>query len=302
MRRKRNEKAEAIKCYIEDIIENYNAYIQLAFLILILCVTALGFLSEINSESIIINLLIIISSQFLIQGIKDSIGQKKLNILTANLNIELGRLFRVDDSKMDQYFEQAQTSFFISGITLSDFFHVYKKRITQFLSDGKKFYVLIADPDIIAENTKLYHGTKNNNKEHIKNIIAVLNKQKTTLDAINISKWINYLENGQLQIRLSKAVFSTSFVTYDWDCSTIDGREKKIKASFYQYGCTESSEEPNICIDNIHSREWYIFFENTITRQWNDAEQIKTAKEFESLCDKLDKLQMTYAKKKKTEI
>lgn len=295
MRRRRNPIAESLKSYIEEIIENYNAYIQTIFFLSILGTSLLQFIKVIDQNVIIISLLFIITGQFLIQGIKDSIAQKKLNILTENMNIERGRLFRVSGYEMvGEYFKKAETNIFISGMALNNFFTTFKKMITDFLTTGKTVYVLIAAPETIFENAKLYYGVKDKQKEVVQSLKDILEKQRLALNIINMTKWCDYIETGKFQIRLSKSVFSTSFVGYDLLNRSIGGNEMEIKASFYQYSCTEPKEEPNICIDNIHSREWYFYFAKIIQKQWNDAQPVKTKSELESLQNEIDELWNSY--------
>ena len=288
----RNSKSEKIKQFLEDIIENYNAYIQVIFFILIISVTLFGNSFNIDQQSVIVSLLTIVAMQFLVQGVKDSIAQKKLNNIMAIINIEVGRLFRVDDLKLDRFFAKTKRDFFISGIALNGFFDKYKESITDLLKKRKKVYVLIAAPDVVEENTKLYYGITDNNLKYEEKIKDVLNKQRLTLNILKMYGISKYLEEEKFYLRISNTVFSTSFVAYDIMNNVKKSKKEsqEIKASFYQYSCTEPKYEPNICIDNTFSREWYSFFEKTLKMQWKDAEPVNTQEDFEKLCKMVDDL------------
>lgn len=288
----RNSRSEKIKQFLEDIIESYNAYIQVIFFILILCITLFANSLNIDKQSVIVSLLTIVAVQFLVQGVKDSISQKKLNNIAALINIEVGRLFRIDDFKLDRFLNKTKTDFFISGIALNAFFDTYKEEIKDLLEKGKEVYVLIAAPDAVKENAKLYYGIKSNNFNCEEEIKDVLNKQRLTLSILKRCGISNYLEEKKFHLRTSSTVFSTSFVAYD--IMNIAKKTKKesreIKASFYQYNCTEPKYEPNICIDDIYSREWYSFFEKTLKMQWKDAKPVNTQADFEKLCSDINNL------------
>ena len=79
----------------------------------------------------------------------------------------------------------------------------------------------------------------------------------------------DFFKKGKIKLRIAKNLFSTSFVAYDVFGKFLtvgkDGHVyNEIKATFYQYKCTESKDEPSIIVNSLHNITWYDFFKNTI--------------------------------------
>lgn len=197
---------------------------------------------------------------------------------------------------MTDFWDKTENQFFISGMALNGFFHDNKSVIERLLKEGKEVFVLMIDPDAIEENTKLYHGISLDEREFAKNKNKILHKQLSTLNYIEEIKDIfDYIKNEKFKLKVLNSTMSTSFVAYDiFEKEMLShNREKEgkeIKASFYQYKCTEPKEEPNIIIDSFHSRDWYLIFKNTIQMQWKDAKSISNERDFEVLHERIDSL------------
>lgn len=146
------------KFEIERIIETKNAIIQLVFFTLLLAISGLSIWEIQKKETIIIELLSIISMEIVVLNIKDSIVHRKLNGLNVKIDEENGQILRVSDFDLNDFFKKTKTEFFISGIALNYFFTKFNKEIIELLQNKKTLYVIIEDPDIIPECTKLYHG------------------------------------------------------------------------------------------------------------------------------------------------
>lgn len=291
---KENEKSknDVWKHKIEDIIESKNGWIQVCFFIAVLILSGVLALGIQSSTAVAIELLTLISFELLNLNIKDSIIHRKLNRMGVRIDMYTGGLFKVGDFNILPFFEKTQSHLFISGITLNFFFQKFQSEIVNLLENGKKLYVIIVSPELISESAKLYYGVHSDKVAKF-NEGEVYDKQLMTLNAIkNPQTLYKYFENGQLRLRIAKNVFSTSFVAYDiFDNSVIDKVKRKsykeIKASFYQYECTITRDEPNIIVDSKNNENWYDFFAKTMTEQWKDSEIIDTEEKLTNLINKL---------------
>lgn len=102
----------------------------------------------------------------------------------------------------------------------------------------------------------------------------------------------DFFKKGKIKLRIAKNLFSTSFVAYDVFGKFLtvgkDGHVyNEIKATFYQYKCTESKDEPSIIVNSLHNRTWYDFFKNTIKLQWEDSVPIEGVEAFHNLVSKI---------------
>ena len=277
------------KINIEEFFERHNAKIQIMIFMGSLVLGAYFNVVQDNELGIIIGLLLLITGELISLNIKDSITQRKLNNLGVKFETARGGLFRVHDFDLSKFFDSTKSHFFISGMALNAFFEKNKAIIERFLNEGKEIFILIADPNAVGENTKLYHGENLDLKIFRKKANAIYHKQSTTLDCLEeIESLFNFIENGKLKLRVTGSVMSTSFVAYDvFDKEVLTHNKNKVgkelKASFYQYKCTEPEEEPNIIVDSFYNRDWYLFFKKTIEMQWNDARIIGNRKDFEKL-------------------
>lgn len=293
---KGDETMRKLKLSIEEFFERHNAKIQITIFIVSLVIGAYFNINQENQLGIIIGLLLLVSGELISLNIKDSITQRKLNNMGVKFEIERGALFRVHDFKLETFFDNTKSQFFISGMALNGFFQDNKSIVERFLKEGKEIFVLMIDPDAIDENTRLYHGIDLDEKKFAKKKNKVLHKQQTTLDYIEeIENIYDYIEKGKFNLKTINSVMSTSFVAYDIfekDILLHDKEKmgKELKASFYQYRCTNPKEEPNIIVDSFLSRDWYLLFKNTIQAQWNDAISISNEKEFEHLYEKIENL------------
>lgn len=291
---------EKYKKGIEDFIEKRNGIIQLVILLGFIVVGALYGFGLQEELPVMIEILGIIVMELLILNVKDSIMHQKMNRIGVRIEMEDGALFRVADFEIDKFFKNAEKQLFVSGIALNGFFSKFRGKIVEMLSADKEVWVLIADPKTVSENTKLYYGTssnaQNSSAEKVRDILA---KQRMTLSSIRSDGVLyNKFLNGKLKIKIAQSVFSTSFVAYD--LLIRDGIKRtqfrEIKASFYQYKCTESKDEPNILLNSRHNKDWYDFFKNTAQMQWEDAKHITGDIEFEKLYASIEDEEKKYSK------
>ncbi len=277
------------KINIEEFFEKHNAKIQILILVGSLGLGAYFNIAQDHQLGIIIGLLVLISGELISLSIKDSITQRKLNNMGVKFEMARGGLFRVHDFNLSKFFYSTKSNFFISGMALNGFFEKNKGIIERFLNEGKEIFILIAAPNAVDENAKLYHGENLDLKTFRKKANAIYHKQSTTLDCLEeIENLFNFVENGKLKLRVAQSVMSTSFVAYDvFDRDVLPYNKNKVgkelKASFYQYKCTAPEEEPNIIVDSFYNRDWYLFFKRTIEMQWKDARPIENKLEFEKL-------------------
>jgi len=286
-----------LKETVEKIFEKYNVKIQIIICLASLIIGAYFDINQKNELGIVIGLLTLITGELITLSIKDSITQRKLDSMGVRVEMLRGGLFRVHDFNLTTFFKNTRSQFFISGMALNGFFHNNKAKIQEFLDEGKEVFVLIADPDAVIENAKLYHGTNLNENEFSNRVASIYAMQRITLDHINeIQNIYRYMQDGKFQLRILKSVFSTSFVAYDIFKDDLakhnrERKEKELKASFYQYRCTDPSNEPNIIVDSFLSRDWYLFFRKIIMMQWDDATPISNEQEFEEFRNKVIELE-----------
>lgn len=275
------------KINFEDFFERHNAKIQLIIFAISLCLGAYFNISQNNQLGIIIGLLLLVTGELISLSIKDCIAQRKLNNLGAKFEVTQGGLFRVHDFDLSKFFDNTRSHFFISGMALNGFFQNNKATIERMLKEGKEIFVLIAAPDAVNENAKLYHGVNFDSERFSKKVNAIYHMQNTTLDYLEeIENMYDFFNSGKLKLGLTQYVMSTSFVAYDiFDNELFVNNKtgKELKASFYQYKCTKPEEEPNIIVDSLYNKYWYLFFKNIIETQWSDAIVIKNKQEFERL-------------------
>ena len=280
-----------IKQWIEDVVEKKNWIIQVIYLLIMITISVIFKFDIQTTDKIIVELLFVIAGELFVFGIKDSIMQKKVNRIDAKQDINLGRLFRVADFDLSPFFTEAKENMFVSGIALNGFFKNCKDSINDFLDNGKTIHLLISSPNLIIENAKLYFG-KENEKEVIEYAKKIVRYQMDTLESIK-QEYKKYFIDKKIEIRISNCVFSTSFVAYDFMVA-LSKNQRAIKASFYQYGCSQPEKEPNILLRTDDKREWYTFFENTMKKQWDNAKNVETMIALEELYAELQTLYDTY--------
>ena len=85
---KRKQSTEKVIISIEKFFEEHNAKIQFVILVAALIIGAYFDICQKNELGIIIGLLLLVSGELISLSIKDSISQRKLNILGAKLTIK----------------------------------------------------------------------------------------------------------------------------------------------------------------------------------------------------------------------
>lgn len=269
--------------------EKHSVKIQMMFFIGALGLSLYFNISQDKQLGIVIGLLLLITGELISLSINDSLTRGKLNNMGVRLDVDRGRLFRVHDFDLSRFFDSAKSNFFASGIALNGLLVKEKGVIEKFLNEEKEIFILIVDPDAVGENAKLYHGENLDEKTFREKVNDIYHKQMTALNSLRENtKLFDFLENEKLKLRVSCSVMSTSFVAYDIFDNDKNKDLKELKASFYQYRCTAPEEEPNIIVDSSYNKDWYLFFKETIKKQWDDAKPIKNKEEFEKLCDEIE--------------
>lgn len=286
-----------IKINIEEFFEKHSDKIQILIFLLSLLIGAYFDICQENQLGIVIGLLFLITSELITLNVKDSITQRKLNNLGVRFEISKGALFRIHNFNLTDFFENTRKSFFVSGMALNGFFGKNKAVIENFLKEGKTIYILLADPESVNENAKLYHGTNLEESMFRTRVNDLFYKQLITLNCIcEMENIYGYIADKKIQLRVAKSIISTSFVAYDiFEKELLTHNKNKVgkelKASFYQYRCTEPENEPNIIVDSFLNRDWYVYFRETIEKQWNDAvpisDEIQMKKLYETINAKI---------------
>ena len=303
----RHDTMKRLKVNFEEFFEKYNGQIQIFIFVVSLVIGAVFNICQENQLGVIIGLLLLVTGELVSLNIKDSITQRKLNNLGVRFEIYKGALFRIHDFDLTDFFEKTKSQFYVSGMALNSFFEKNKSMIESFLKEGKEVFVLIVGTDSIVENTKLYHGADLGEETFANRVNDMFCKQIITLNCIDeIENIYDYFESGKFKLKVIDSALSTSFVAYDIFEKEILVKNKnkvgkKLKASFYQYRCTNSENEPNIIVDSFLNRDWYIFFKETIEKQWNDAKSISNKQELEVLRDKIRDKMIENAKLHKRE-
>lgn len=274
-----------LKKKIEEFIEAKNGMIQVIVLFVSLLIGAMYKLGVASEMAIIIDLLAVIVFEMIIANIKDSILQRKLNRLGVRIETEEGKLFRISDFNLKSLFSNTKKDFFVSGLALNRFMDSYKTKLLNLLGEGKVVRFLIIDPKKIEDAALLYFGEKSHRAQK-----EIITRQKQTIIGIAHDVELeNCLKEGQLEFGVQDIVFSTSFIAHDVFCNKSVKRE--IKASFYQFGCTDPEKEPNILINSEDSSDWYNLFLRTIKLQWEASRKITSIDELDNLFHELEELE-----------
>lgn len=270
----------------ENFIVNNSWKIQLLIIILTAIIGAVVGIKSEDVLNLVIVLFIAVVTELIVLSTKNSTNNRKLNLILKNLKINDSDGFVVFDFNQDRFFKNTMNHFFISGISLGNFIENNIREIGKLLEKKKKVYILFAELEIIPENMKLYCAHYLDEKRFKEDINTVLTKQAVALANISSNNLDQYLENGNLNIGLSKAVVSTSFIANDV-LEKVNHCEKEIVATFYQYGCNNTKDNPSILI-SPQEEKWYMFFKATLQKQWEDAEKIKSIQEFKELRYKIE--------------
>lgn len=111
-------------------------------------------------------------------------------------------------------------------------------------------------------------------------------------------------------IRTTNVVFTTSFVAHDLFSRHAENGKKdetespvysinkpfsQIKATFYQYGESNTETQPSICNNSDkNARDMFPYFGRLIFRQWDSATEIKGVEEVEKFLHDLSKKQAEF--------
>lgn len=281
------EKKDIIIKSIESFIDKKNSYIQVILLLIaVISGLAYDFVSvEIQTMIRYILSINIFMEIYVIQA-KDSITQNKINLIAKDINAKNGGLRFEEDVIIDNYFENANEDFFISGIAPSRFIQKYKTNIEELLKNNKKVkvYILISNLDTVPENCSQYYGTKNNKN----NQYDLLSKLSVVINSIENSETLkNAFKEKRLFLATSNIVFTTSFVAYNiFDSKSF--HSSKIKITFYQQGEHQTGRLPCVSLDsNKNGSDMYPYFRNIINNQWRTADVFKDETELENFSNKL---------------
>lgn len=271
---------------IENFIETKNRYIQVILLLIaVISGTVYGFVPVQVQTIIRYTLVINIFMEVYVLQAKDSIMQNKINLIAVDINAQNGGLRFEEEIKIDNYFDNANKDFFISGIAPSRFMQKYQTKIEELLKNNKKItvYILISSLETVAENCAEYYGTKDN-KMHQYNLLSKLN---VVINSIENSETLKTaFKEKRLLIATSNIVFTTSFVAYD--VFNFKSYHSKIKITFYQQGENQAGKLPCSSLDSDKNiRDMYPYFQNIISNQWNSAQLVEGESELEALSNKL---------------
>ena len=281
----RNDKNDKLKHNIETFFEEHNAILQIIICVLTLIISSTSGILLKNSSAVIITLLTAISVEVVLSGIKDSALHRKVGRLVIEKDVKEGRMIKVSDYEINPLFEDTRNGLFVSGIALNGFFGKYKNDVINLLKKNKKIYVLIVSPDVVEMQAKIYHGATNDETELKSKCNAIIHKQATALEYLKeIDNEGNYIKKKSLIIKTINIPATTSFVAHDViDCVDSIIHSQRIKASFYQYRCTDPEREPNVIIDSSENKIWFDLLKATINRQWEDGKLVHDSNELKKL-------------------
>lgn len=275
---------------IENLIEKHNGKIQIIFLFASIVIGIIAGINESFMSNSMVILLGIVIVELIINNTKNSILQRKVKGLFKERKDKKDYIFTIGEIDITNFFNKAQSQFFVSGITIGTFFSIYRSEIVKLLEQGKELNILFSAPEVIEEMAKLYWGSEKDEKKFKDRIYGMLSEQYSILTQIcSIDNVVKYLENEKLQLRNLAVVFPSSFVAYDLNLNNsrgVKGKEhtKEIKVSFYQYKCQKNMEKvPNIIVNSDKSEYWYNLFKDRIQYLWQDANEIKSMTDIEKI-------------------
>lgn len=283
---KEDDKRNIVIRSIENFIETKNRYIQVILLLIaVISGTIYGLVPAQVQTIIRYTLVINIFTEVYILQAKDSIMQNKINLIAVDINAQNGGLRFEEDIKIDNYFENANRDFFISGIAPSRFVQKYQTKIEELLKRNKKVtvYILISSLETVAENCAEYYGTKDNKMHQY----DLLSKLSVVINSIENSETLkNAFREKHLLLATSNIVFTTSFVAYD--VFNFESFHSKIKITFYQQGEHQAGKLPCSSLDSDKNiRDMYPYFQNIISNQWKSAKLVEDELGLESFSNKL---------------
>lgn len=266
-------KWEENKKNIENIIENYNGYIQIVFLILTLFLGIIINKLDIQDEQIIIlELTVLLSIEIIILNIKDSISQDKLNrILSHNDKSHNMVLIDIDEGYTQFPFllQQANSDLFISGMTCNGIWN-YTSTIEELLRSGSHIRILISSEKAIEDNVRIYYQL-DSEPEISDYIDDAHSKINITLKALRNNKLIKNSYDKTFEVRRTNIPFTTAYVGINIYGS--NGINKQLKVTQYVSG-NETEKCPNMLLDSNENNFLYEYYIKTLKKIWDTAEPI----------------------------
>lgn len=264
-----------LKSVMEDIIEKWNGYIQGIILLIALYVGLYkGAFKSNEPITILLQIVTLLFIELFLLGVKDSIGQRKLNEMNFNMTT-LTQFAPFDPRLLEDFqglLQEAHEDLFISGITCTNVLEIYESDIENLLGRGIKVRLLISTEEALEYNAGLYFGLYGEDKEKTAEFISeAQGKMATTLR--NLAKYENlnrYFCEGKLEIRRSDSPFSIGLVGVN--CFSSKSKINKIiKITHYIYGCNNTPSCPRTLVSSFSNDHWYKYYNDFIKKQWDTA-------------------------------
>ncbi len=192
-----------------------------------------------------------------------------------NANLEIG----YDSIDTKKLLSSAKRNIFFVAITNNGIISPpdpYKKLLDR----GVIINILLEDnEDLLREMCCFFYGadvseiTLTNNRREVELVKSAF---------FTFPQFLEYLKNGQINIRRCKTIISTAFVAIDLeDYNYIISDKGTIIASFYQYK-KETNLCPTICLTHESSQKLYDSMGEAILDLWKDAEPIDLKELYET--------------------
>lgn len=258
-----------INC-ISKFIEKYTAHIQLLFLILLLVFGILFPAIEMDMQTVIYSLILIVGMEILLMLIRTETLQNKINIHLCNdVKDENLVIISVDEDShiFSQMLSQVENDLFISGITCNGIW-AYTSQIKEVLHNGYEIKILITSDDETQSNTLIYKG--NDLDDSVKNT-----RNKIELlwnNIISDSQLKYYFQNNKLKIKTTKIPFTVAYVATNIYSNKIQKQQIKVTQYIPKH---ERGECPHIVIDPINNNKLFNYYVNAIKDLWEASESLK---------------------------
>lgn len=180
----------------------------------------------------------------------------------------------------------------------------FKTQFKKLLTKNKKFEIriLFSGLEALDQNCEAYYGAGSGIKwqEDATDKLRIIVRSILGDNDLRSA----FIEE-RICIRTTNVVFTTSFVAHDLFSRRAENGKKneaerpvysinkpfsQIKATFYQYGESNTETQPSICYNSDkNARDMFPYFGRLIFRQWDSATEIKGVEELEKFSHNLSK-------------
>ena len=255
---------EQMKSAMEHIVKKYNGYVQLVcFLLTLIFGVILNLLDVQEKQSIIIELLCVISVEIIVGNLYQCVKYDQKNMV----NIEIEKGYDKFSELLSDENAKRISDLFISGVTCSSVWpHIEK--IKKLLKEKRTVRILISSDDAIDANVAICcendsEKKRQRNKEDILNKINTLriilmNNDETILKA--------YKED-RFQIRRTDVPFTLSYV----GINLFDNNHNKKIQVLQNVAYQETRMCPTMFLNVSDNEDLFNYYFESLNKLWENA-------------------------------